>query len=161
MAALMLVAHASRADKPEPALAFFAGASVLLAGFAVGGTLLATSHANETRDNVGWLTIEATFAAAPLVSHALGGEWGRAAVFSAPPVAALGGTAALLAIDSGAIGHGELVEQRVLWSLFGIGLFSAAIGVVDSTFAGKRLGAVALAPVIGAGQVGVKVGGTL
>jgi hypothetical protein len=161
MAAGVLVAPSARADKPEPALAFFAGASIFLAGFALGGTLLATSQSNDSQDNAGWLTIEGAFAAAPLVSHALSGEWARGVVFSGLPAATLAGTATLFASDGAAIVHGALVEQRVLWALFGVGLFSGAAGVVDSTFAGKRAAAIAVAPVLGSRQAGLQLVGTL
>jgi hypothetical protein len=159
--ALVLTAPASRADEPEPGRALLTGALVFVAGFTAGGLLLATSKNDDVQDNVGWLTIEAAFAAAPIAAHATAGEWARALVFAAPPAAALAGTATLFAIDPAAIEHGALDEQRVLWAIFGIGLFSSAIGVVDSTFAGKRARAIAVAPVFGSGHLGRRIGVTL
>jgi hypothetical protein len=159
--ALVFNAPTSWANEPEPARALFAGAFVFVTGFTVGGVLLATSNKSDVQNNIGWLTIEGAFASGPLVAHAFTGEWARALAFTAPPAAALAGTAALFAMSPAAIDHGALEEQRVLWALFGIGLFSSAVGVVDSAFADRRARAIAVAPVFGAGQVGVRIGVTL
>ena len=159
--AALLDASSARAQRPDPALAFFAGASVFLAGFAVGGALLATSQSSDRQNNAGWLTIESGFGAAPLIAHGLAGEWVRGAVFAAVPAASAAGTATLFAMDPGAISQGALPEQRVMWSFFGIGLLSSAAGVIDCAFAGTRTSAVAIAPVFGTGQVGVNVRGSL
>jgi len=160
--ALVLAASSSRADKPEPALAFLAGSSVFFAGFAVGGVLLGTSNGNnDGRNNAGWLAIDAGFSLAPLVSHAVVGEWTRALVFTAPPVAVFGGSATLLAIHPATIERGELADQRFMWALFGIGLLSSIVGVVDACMAKGRARDVAIAPVLGPGQVGLRIGGVL
>jgi hypothetical protein len=161
LVALVLVVSSSRAEKPEPAVGFLAGSSVFFAGFAVGGVLLGTSNGNDVQDNAGWLTIEAGFSLAPLVSHALVGEWTRALVFTAPPVAVFGGSAALLAIHPSTIERGELSDQRVMWSLFGVGLLSSVVGLVDAGLAKGRARDVAIAPLVGPGQVGLRVGGIL
>jgi hypothetical protein len=172
---LLLAAPSSRADQPQPALAFLAGASVLLAGFAVGGVLLSTSKGNDTKDDAAWLTIETGFALAPLASHAVVGEWLRGLAFAAPPAAVIAGTAALFGVDPGTIEHGEIPEQRVLWSLFGFALLSSAVGVVDSAFADKHAavrapdmpsapavarprGSVAVTPLFGSGHLGLRIG---
>jgi hypothetical protein len=174
-AALVLVAPPARAEKPEPATAFLAGASVFLAGFAIGGVLLATSHDHAPQDNAGWLTIETGFALAPFASHALVGEWTRALAYSAPPALVIAGTATVFGIDPAGVEHGPLGERYVLWTLLGAGLFSGAIGVVDSTLADRRAShgtraaggatcstlSAAVAPVVGSGQLGLMVSGTL
>lgn|ERR1700690_853845 len=159
--ALALTASPSFADKPEPARALLAGALVFVAGFTAGGVLLATSKDDNVQNNAGWLAIESAFAVAPFAAHAVSGEWTRALLFSAPAVATLAGTATLFAIDPATVDHGALDEQRVLWALFGIGLFSSAVGVIDSTFAEKRARTIAVAPILGSGQVGVRIGVTL
>jgi hypothetical protein len=159
MATFALATSPARADKP--ALAFLAGASVFLAGFAAGGVLTTTGNANDAQNNAGWLTMEAGFALAPIASHAVTGEWTRALAFAAPPAASLAGTATLFAMHPATIVHGELAEQRVMWSLFGLGVLSSILGVVDATFADRRARAITVAPVLGSGQVGFGVGGTL
>lgn len=159
--AWVLAAPVARADEPEAARAVFAGAFAFVAGFTAGGVLVATSRGSNVQNNVGWLTIEGAFVGAPLVAHAFAGEWARAAAFAAPPAAAMAGTAGLFAMNAGAIEHGLLEEQRVLWALFGVGLFSGAAGVIDCAFADKRARSVAIGPMVGPGQIGLRLGGIL
>src|SRR5438105_920778 len=59
MIALLLAAPSARADAPKAAVAFLTGASIFLAGFAIGGVLVATSASNDVQDNAGWLTMGA------------------------------------------------------------------------------------------------------
>ena len=119
------------------------------------------TNASDAQNDAGWLTFEAGFALAPLASHAVAEEWTRGLAFAALPAAGLGGTATLLAMHPATIVHGELAEQRVMWSLFGLGVLSSILGVVDATFANRRARAVTVAPVLGSGQVGLGVGGAL
>jgi hypothetical protein len=160
-ATMATVAAGARADEAEPALALLTGASVLFAGFAVGAGLLSAGTSTDVKTNVGWLTMQTGFALAPLTSHAMAGEWTRGLLFAATPAAALGGTGGIIAVDPSAIDHGGLPEQRALWSLFGVGLLSSAVGVVDSTLCGTRARSVAAVPMVGSGQVGLIVRGTL
>lgn len=166
MLPLMLRAPASHAETSTPSLAFVAGASLFLAGFAVGGVLVATSRSDNGQTDAGWLTMQTAFALAPLTSHALSEEWTRAGLFAAIPFACLAGSATLIAAHPMTIQDGELEDQRVIWSLFGVGLLSAVVGVVDSAFADKRSGAsgrrsLALTPILGPGHVGVGLGAAL
>jgi hypothetical protein len=160
-AALVLVGSPARAERPDPALAFLTGASVFLAGFAVGGVLLATSHDDEVRDNVGWLTMEGAFVLAPLASHALTGEGSRGFLFAAPPAAALASNAILFAFDPSTVEHGPLWQRYVLWTFLGAGVLSGAFGVIDSAFAEGRARALVVQPVVDSSQLGLRVGGTL
>lgn len=159
----LLIASPSpaRAREPDGALAFFAGAGTMLAGFAIGGTLLGASGSDAARDNVGWLTIQSGFALAPLASHAVAGEWVRGLLFAAPPTATLAGTATMLALEPSAVSFGRLPQQRILWGLFGAGLLGAAVGVVDSAFARERARAITIVPSVGARHLGVQIGGAL
>jgi len=154
-------ARAEQTQSPDTTLAFVAGAFVMAAGFMVGSVLLATNTDNRTADNAGWLTMNGGFTVAPIASHAVVGEWGRGLAFAAAPAAAMGGTAALFQVDSGTVVHGSLPEQRVLWSFFLAGLFSGTAGVVDAALARGRTAPVTVAPMIGAGHLGLSVGGTL
>src|SRR5205085_7534392 len=106
-------------------------AAVFVAGFAVGGMLIAAVNANEGQANAGWLTMESTFAIAPIVAHGVSGDWARGFAWAAAPAAAVGGTAGLFAYDKGTIFHGSLAEQRWLWSFFGAGLAVGTAGLVD------------------------------
>ena len=155
---------ALRSREPDGGLAFFSGASVMLAGFVLGGTLLATSRGDNHQNNFGWLTMQSGFAVAPLAAHAAAGEWTRALTFSAVPTSALIGSSTLFAIDPVTIAHGTLPQQRFMWGFFGVGLLSAAIGVVDAALAPERAGAlraIHVVPAISANQIGLQVGGAL
>ena len=158
--AALTAARPSRASGPDPALAFFTGATVLFAGFTLGGMLVATGN-DHLVDNVGWLTMESGLTLAPLASHAVAGEWTRGVVFAAPPAAVLATTAAMMDYNPSLVTHQPIFERQVLPTLFAFGVLSGAAGVVDSAFAGKRAGSVAVAPSIGMGRVGLDLGGTL
>ncbi len=157
----ILVPGTARAADPDPGLALFAGAGIQVAGFLLGGALLATSHSDPHQNNAGWLTIESGFTLAPLAAHAVEGEWGRGLVFAAVPGSALLTTGGLFVADPGAIERGGLPEQRWMWGIFGVGLFASAAGVVDAMFANHRSRRIYLQPAVGAGHVGFGIGGTL
>jgi hypothetical protein len=157
-------ARASPPDPPDAALALVSGAAVNVAGMIVGGTVMATSHGAILPYNAGWMTMEASFTVSPLLAHGLVGEWGRGLAFAAGPAAMLGGTAALFQMAPDTVEHGTLPQQRVMWALFGIGFLASAAGVVDATLAPRRARAirdVVIAPVVGAGQMGLQIGGRL
>src|ERR1700729_2640881 len=92
---VLLRAPSAHADEPDGTLAAFAGAATNLAGFIVGGAVLATGHRYAVPNNAGWLSIQGGFVLAPFVAHGVVGEWGRGALFSAIPAAAFAGTVAL------------------------------------------------------------------
>jgi hypothetical protein len=161
-AASMLVAVPSRAAPPDPALAVLAGAATMVAGFTAGGVLLGTSNASASQDNAGWLTMETGFVLAPIVSHGMVSEWTRGLAYAVAPIAGEVATAELFYVTPVAVEHGTLPAQRVMWTLFGIGLFSAAAGVVDTALAGERARtAVRVVPTVGRGGVGIEIGGAL
>lgn len=165
------VAHAGGSDaagyraprgEPDAALGFFTGAVVFVAGFAVGGVLIATGDENTpAQDRAGWLTIESAFVFAPIAAHAVTSEWTRGLAFAAAPASAVGGTAAVFALDPKAVRHAPLSEQRVLWGLFTAAMFLSAAGVVDTAFADGRASSFTLAPSVGVHHVGIEIGGTL
>jgi hypothetical protein len=158
---MTLVATSARADEPDTTLAVLAGSTVLVGGFTAGGVLLATSGVHYGRDNAGWLTIESGFTLAPLVAHAVTGELPRGFAFASLPAAATAGTAAIFAIDSHAVRHGVLTEQRILWPLFGIALLAGTAGVVDAAFADGRAKTVNVTPTVGSNHWGIDVWGVL
>ncbi len=162
-APLLLLAPSSHADDPAPdrGAALVAGAAVLVAGFTVGGMLVATGGDQNAQTNAGWLTMESAFAVAPLASHAVAGEWVRGLAWAGPPAAMAGGTAALFAYDHGTVLHGSLPEQRWVWTLFGLGLGAGAAGVLDVLWADRRSAPLAITPAIGLGHIGLNVQGML
>jgi hypothetical protein len=150
---------ATRAE-PDTGLAFLSGASILVLGLGVGASLIA-SNAGRATDNTGWMVMQSGFAAAPLVAHGVVGEWGRGLLFASPSLATTAGTAAVFAVDGKAVRHSVLSEQRVLWSIFAVGLFASGYGVVDSAFADTRARRLVVTPIAGAGFAGIDVEGTL
>ena len=156
----MLAAASARAE-PDPGVAVVVGTATMLLGFAVGATVAATANGSNVPTNTGWLIMESGFVLAPFAAHATQGEWIRGLAFSALPAAAMGGTLGLFDYSPGTVLHGTLVQQRILWGLFGTGLVSSVIGVVDVTLARPHAGTIALAPVVAPGQVGVELGGAL
>lgn len=159
-AALVLVAPPAVAE-PDPAVGVVAGSAVLLLGFTVGSTVVATADGLNGPTNVGWLVMESGFVLAPWTAHAALGQWTRGLGFAALPAATVGGTAGLFDYSAGTVLHGTLVQQRILWGLFGAGLVSSVIGVLDVAFATPRSGSIAVAPMVGPGQAGLEVGGCL
>jgi hypothetical protein len=153
------VALPARADEPDPAVAVALGGATLLAGFAVGGTLTAMSPGSAGRTEGGWFAIESAFSMAPLVSHGLVGEWGRGAVLAAIPAATTLATVPIFLTNDASVEHGTLPQQRVMWGLFCAGLAASMAGVIDTAFAPGR--SVHIAPVLGAGQAALTVGGAL
>jgi hypothetical protein len=159
--AQVLASSPSRAEKPEPAIAFLTGASVLLAGFAAGGLLLGTSPSDDARTSAGWVAIEAGFVLAPLVSHGVEGEWARGAAFAAPPAAMLAGTAVIIGVDPSGIDHGRIGARLPAWSFLTVGLVTGIAGVIDSAFADTRARSVSRAflvtPTAAPGQLGLRL----
>ena len=164
VAALLLAASTARADPPDRGAALVGGAAVFVAGFAVGGMLVATGDSSAAQANVGWLVMQSTFVATPIFAHGVAGDWVRGLAWAAVPADATGGTVGLFAFDKGTVFHGSLGEQRWLWSLFGAGLAAGTAGLVDVVLEGKRPGAVSavtLLPSIAPGRAGIEVQGVL
>ena len=75
--------------------------------------------------------MESGFVLAPWTAHAALGQWTRGLAFAALPAATVGGAAGLFDYAPGTVLHGSLVQQRILWGLFGAGLVSSVVGVLD------------------------------
>jgi hypothetical protein len=160
--------------RPDPAIAVLVGGATLLAGFAVGGTLVATGGDRGSPNNnavarttAGWFAIEGGFVLAPVAAHAALGEWGRGALFASLPAATTLATIPVFLEQPAAVEHGTLEEQRVMWGLFCGGLAAAVAGVVDAALAPGRApyappaAALHVAPALGSSHAGIVVGGTL
>ena len=159
LAAALVLAPPARAADPDPAIALAVGAATLVAGFAVGGTVMATSGESPAANEAGWMALESSFVLAPFVSHAMVGEWGRGALFATVPAATTLGTIPVFLVSPQGVDHGTLPAQRVMWALFCTGLAASLVGVVDTAFSpGRR---VQVAPMLGRGEAGLVVGGVL
>ena len=159
--ALLLGASEGKAADGDPAISLAVAAGIDALGFVVGSALLSTSHSDNVQNNAGWLTIESGFVLAPLAAHGARGQWERGVLFAAVPASTLAGSATVFALEPGAVEHGTLPQQRWIWALFGVGLFSSAWGAVDAILVGDSKPTIALQPTVGWGQAGVQIGGTL
>jgi hypothetical protein len=158
-AVAVLRAPSARADPPDPAIAVAVGAATIVAGFALGGTMMATSGDGASQDEAGWLLLESGFVLAPLAAHGVMGEWGRGAVFASVPAATTLTTVPLFLVNPAAVVHGTLPQQRVMWGLFCGGLAASMVGVIDAAFAPGRQ--VQVAPIVGHDLAGIVIGGAL
>lgn len=157
---LLLIAFSSPAraeDRPSGTAAFVTGAATLLAGFAVGGTLVAASGKDAASNEAGWLTIETGFILAPLTSHAAVGEWGRGFAFATMPTATTLGSIPVFLASKDAVENGVILQQEAMWWCFMGGLLTSIAGVIDATFAPGR--ALRVAPVVGPHSARLMVGG--
>ena len=159
VAAAFFVAPSARAEDPDPAIAFAVGAATVFVGFAVGGAFIATNQGDAAKAEAGWFGMESGFSLAPLVSHAVAGEWARGAVFASIPTATTLATIPVFAINEAGVEHGTLPQQRVIWGLFVATLAGSTAGVIDTVFSPGR--ALHVAPVLGVGNAGIAVGGAL
>jgi hypothetical protein len=166
-AAMLVAAAPARADEPDTALALTVAAVLETAGFIVGGTLIGTSPDGGNGDaqrSFGWLTVQLGYTASPLLAHGVVGEWGRGALFAVVPAAALGSTAAFYRSRTDGVEFSTLDDQRLVWSLFTVGLVASAAGVIDVVLAGdrqKKKKTLALRPGFAPGQAWVQCEGTL
>ena len=156
---LLFASSSARAadSRPDGALAFVVGAATIFAGFAIGGTLVAASGDDAAKNEAGWLILESGFALAPLTSHAVVGEWARGAAFASIPTATTLGSVPIFLTTPNTIEAGVIAEQEGLWWLFGAGLASAIVGVIDATFAPAR--ALRVAPALGPHDARLMLGG--
>jgi hypothetical protein len=167
---LVLSAHTARAQSDategdgRALIATAAGAALAISGLAAGGAMLAT-HEDEAGRKVGAYTLLSGLALAPIASHAIAGEWDRAALFGAVPIAATLGATWMIERSPVLLGHGELSERRVLALCYGITLLSSVIGLFDTLNAGQRArereGSLAIAPWVSRDHFGVALGGWL
>jgi hypothetical protein len=147
---------AARAE-PEPAYAMFAGALTETVGFVAGAALLGVGQGQKELGRAGWMVMSSAFTLAPIAAHGAVGEWKRGLVFSAMPAACLAGTTTMFIYEPNAVDYSNLWEQRGLWLLFGAGLTTSVIGVIDAMLVNTR--GVKIAPAVTARSTGLLVGG--
>ncbi|HKQ68181.1 MAG TPA: hypothetical protein VJT73_02520 [Polyangiaceae bacterium] len=143
VAFLLLISKAARADEVAPAeptqvtFAMMAGAGTALAAFAAGSTVVATADSHRGK-NAGVFISQAGFIAAPLLSHAIVGEYSRGLYFSLAPIASTFVLAALLDVRPRTTTEGSLGFQYEFAIPIAVSIFSTVIGVVDTSLAGQR-----------------------
>ena len=165
---------ASEDDDMSGLLAFVTGAVTALVPAAIGATM-ADRGKDDPAKNAGLIVAGAGIALSPFTAHAVAGEWKRAAVFSAVPVASEIAIAIFLTARPDAVYQGTKITRTTFGILFTANVFIAALGLVDASFAGDRQRERALAtpatsagprlryvsPTVAGGGFGLTLGGTL
>ena len=165
--ALLLASAVVRTARAEPerdelpvAGAFLAGAATALIPLGVGASIIVSSQGHSSQ-NTGVAIVESGFVLAPLLSHAVVGEWKRGALFSIAPAIAAMGMATLLQTNPDVVNGGKLQPQYLFVGAFVATMFSSSFGVVDVFGANDRafLRKVTVTPVTARGELGLGVGG--
>jgi hypothetical protein len=156
--------EAIAAGKSRAGLALLSGGLTALVPLAVGTTITARTDDRPWK-RAGVDIGQFGFAMAPLVAHAIVGEWGRGAIFTSIPFA----TATALAIHQ--INHPVIVDQGIAAERLPFGIIYTAtvagsmVGLVDAMFAERRRASrPVVVPTVGMGagdSVGISVGGVL
>ena len=158
-----------RVRVPPIAIALTAGVATALIPLALGTSHTAAAVTDPSRD-AGYVVAGAGFALAPIVAHAVLGEWKRAAAFGAAPVAVELGVIALVSALPDAVFHRTQGSRTVFALLFSVDVFGAALGLVDVMLAGDRAraaraapswGGLTLVPSVGRDHAGIVLGGML
>ncbi|MFT3775225.1 MAG: hypothetical protein QM820_58500 [Minicystis sp.] len=156
------------AADPPVGIALATGAATALIPLALGATHTASVTSYPSR-NAGFLVAGAGLALSPIIAHIVVGEYARAAAFGAAPIAAEIAMITLTSVNPNAVFAGTTVTRTTFGFLFSVGVFGAALGLVDVALARDRardrlpkpLRGLHLSPVIGGGGAGLSLGGTL
>lgn len=167
-------AEPSEGPRAEPpvAVAVVSGAVTALVPMVLGVMhIAAQSPTADGPRNVGFAVSGVGPALAPIVAHAVLGEWKRAAVFGAAPVAAEIGICAYVAAMPDSVFHGTKGSRTGFGLLYTAELLTSAVGLVDVMMARERarldrrgphiLGGLRVMPSVGPGHAGIVLGGTL
>jgi hypothetical protein len=156
---------------PPVATAVVASMATILVPLVIGVSFVtaqAQIAATDGLRNAGFAVSGVGPALAPIVGHVVLGEWGRAAAFGAPTVAAEIALSAYLAAMPDAAFQGTAGTRLGFGMIYTADLLGAAIGILDVMMVRERrrrgpgpLGGVHAIPVLGAGRAGIAVGGAL
>jgi hypothetical protein len=113
------------------------GAFTMLVPGIIGGTRAAIG-ADPGQKTAGLLVASGGFALAPIFSHMITREWGRAAAFGAIPVATTIAATAFISQEPDAVYAGTSASRTAFALLLGAGMLDAVIGLVDTALAGER-----------------------
>jgi hypothetical protein len=146
-----------------PVVASVAAAALIAMGSLTTGGLVLATHQDSGSRKAGVYTFLGGMTLAPIVSHAIAGEWARAAVFGGVPLALTLGATWLIESSPDLMIEGSLGKRRALTVLSSLALLSAGIGLYDSMNAGQRARSrgLAVAPMLGRAEFGLAVGGLL
>ena len=170
----VLVAASEEKTEPEPPVVWsvVSGAVAAMIPLAVGGGLMAQSNSTQDRQRrTGLDLIVSGFALAPIVSHLVGREWKRAAIFGTVSLVLAGIAIGTVEWKDGDISLSSIEAKNVFGAAVTATIIVAAAGVIDSLMAGdrwrdrqKRRGkplqrSAFFSPTIGSQQGGLVVGG--
>ncbi len=163
-------AAAEPARKPPVVVAFVSGVATALVPLAL-GALHTANATNDGARNVGYGVAGAGIALSPIVSHVVLGEYDRAAIFGAVPVASEIAACSLMAAKPDLVFHGTMFSRTTFALLFSFDIFGATLGLVDVLMAGERAAkapragllprGLQLHPLVGRDRAGLVIGGTL
>lgn len=158
--------------EPPVAVAVVAGLATTLVPLVIGVGFVAGQGQTASTDglrNVGFAVSGVGPALGPIVAHVVLGEWTRAAVFGAVPVAAEISLCAYVKAMPDAVFQGTATSRLGFGLLYSADIFGAALGIVDVMMARERarrrgpnlLGGLRVVPSVGPGHAGIVLGGTL
>lgn len=173
VALLALAKSAAAAEpvrKPPVVVAFVSGVATAMLPLALGALHTANATTDGSR-NVGYGVAGAGIALSPIVSHVVLGEYDRAGIFGAAPVAAEIAACSIMAAKPDSVFHGTMFSRTVFALLFSIDFFGATAGLVDVLMVGDRKPQapragllprdLQLYPMVGRDRAGFVIGGTL
>jgi len=162
---LLYASHAAaQADTEAPKVAAAVGSGVVLAmGSLAAGSLMLANHEGSKGRKLGAYTILTGFTLTPVLSHAVAGEYWRAAFFGGVGLVVELSTVWLIESTPDLMIEGSLGKRRVLGLFYGLSLLNAGLGLFDSLGAGERAkpATFGVAPRFGRGELGIDIGGLL
>jgi hypothetical protein len=153
-------------DHPPPlGWSMGVGLSSAIVPMAVGGGVAAMNDDPGIRRG-GIYTMCVGWAVAPFLSHAIAGEWKRAGIFSAVPVAAAAVAIGLLegSRPDDLLGSGTPAPRVAFGAAMAVEAVAMGVGLIDSLMSverWKKRHRLTVVPQLGAGRVGLNLGGTL
>lgn len=148
--------------EPSAGLALMTGAAAAMIPIALGAALMSSGSASAEK-NLGFGIAGAGFVLAPIVSHAVLGEFRRAALFGALPALSEIGMVVVMAAREDAVFHGTTVSRTTFGALFCADVVFSMVGLIDAAMAGDRARGrgFTLAPSIAHDRIGLTAFGAL
>jgi hypothetical protein len=148
--------------EPNEGLALMTGAAAAIIPITLGAALMSSGKTSAEK-NLGFAIAGAGFGLAPIVSHAVLGEFRRAALFGALPALSEIGMVAVMASREDAVFHGSTLSRTTFGVLFCVDVVFSMIGLIDAAMAGDRARGKGfiLAPSIAHDRIGLTASGAL
>ncbi len=160
--------------EPDVTIALVSGVATAMLPIALGAIHTSSEPVKDYgARNVGFAVAGVGPALAPIVAHAVLGEWKRAAAFGAVPVASEIAISAFLQAYPAGVFNGTVGSRTTFGILYTADLLGAAVGLVDVMMAPERARerrasasrsrgiGLTLVPSVGPGHAGIVLGGAL